>query len=70
VDHGDNVQQVVLAELLEAVGELLHIDVLVLAVLLLGHLLAAHAVCVGGSGLGQQREQLGLGIPEGLAQRQ
>lgn len=45
--HGDNVQQVILAQLLQAIGELLHINVLITAVLLLGCILTTDAVRIG-----------------------
>lgn len=66
VHHGDNVQQVVLAELLQSVGQLLHVDCLVAPGLLLGSILAADTVGVGRAGVLQQGEELGLGVAEGL----
>jgi hypothetical protein len=51
---------------LQAICELLHVDVLVPPVLLLGRVLATHAVRVGGARLLQKGEQLGLRIAEGL----
>jgi hypothetical protein len=70
VHHGHNVQQVVLAQLLQPVGQLLHVDSLVAASLLLGGILAANAVCVGGARVLQEGEQLGLGVAEGLRNQQ
>lgn len=60
-------QQVVLAQLLQAVGQLLHVDGLVAAGLLLGMVLAAHAVGVGGARIGEEGEELRLGVAEGLS---
>lgn len=59
-------EQVILTQLLQAVCEFLHIDVLVPSVLLLGCVLAAHTVCVGGTGLLEEGDEIWLGIPEGL----
>jgi hypothetical protein len=66
VDQSDDVEQVILAELLQTVCELLHIDVLVPPILLLGCVLAAHAIRVGGAGLLEEGDEVWLGIPEGL----
>lgn len=66
--HGDDVQQVVLAELLQAVGELLHIHVFLALVLLLCCVLAAYAVCVCGAGFLKESEELWLGVLECLHQ--
>jgi hypothetical protein len=66
VDHGHDVQQVVLAQLLQPVGQLLHVDSFIAAGLLLGGILAANAVCVSGARVLQKGEQLGLGVAEGL----
>ena len=66
MDEGDYVEQVILVELLQAVGELLHVDCLVPARLLLRCVgLAAHAVCIG-AGLLEQRDEVRLWVPEGL----
>jgi hypothetical protein len=70
VHHGHDVQQVVLAQLLQPVGQLLHVDGLVAAGLLLGGILAANAVCVGGARVLEEGEQLGLGVAEGLRYQQ
>lgn len=51
VDHGNNVQQVILAQLLQPVGQLLHVDGLVAPLLVLPGVFAADAVCVGGAGI-------------------
>jgi hypothetical protein len=67
VNHCDYVQQVVLVQLLQAVGELFHVHVLVPPVLLLGRVLATDAVGIGGAGLLKEGEQLWLRIPEGLS---
>jgi hypothetical protein len=56
--HGDDMQQVV--------RQLLHVDVLVALVLLLGRVFAAHAVCVGGAGFREEGEELGAWVLEGL----
>jgi hypothetical protein len=66
VHHSNHMQQVILAQLLQTVGQLLHVDVLVPPALLLGCVLGADTVCVGGAGLCEEGEELGLGIPEGL----
>jgi hypothetical protein len=66
VHQGDDVEQVVLAQLLQAICELLHVDVLVPPVLLLGRVLVTHAVRVGGARLLEKGEQLGLGVSERL----
>ena len=68
--HGDDVQQVVFTQLLQPVGQLFHVDSLVAAGLLLGSVLAADAVCIGGARVLQEGEQLGLGIAEGLCNQQ
>jgi hypothetical protein len=49
-------QQVVLAQLLQTIGQLLHVDILVSPVLLLGCVLGADTVCVGGAGLCKEGE--------------
>lgn len=67
--HGNDVQQVVLAQLLQPVGQLLHVDGLVAPSLLLRGVLATDTVCVGGAGVLQQSEELGLGVAEGLLWR-
>lgn len=64
--HGDYMQQIILAQLLETIGKLLHVDSLISTVLLLGRVLAAHTVRVGGARLLEKGEQLWLGIAEGL----
>jgi hypothetical protein len=56
VHHSDDMQQVILAQLLQTVGQLLHVDILVSPVLLLGCVLGADAVCVGGAGLCEEGE--------------
>jgi hypothetical protein len=48
VDQSDDVEQIVLAQLLQAIRELLHIHSLVPPVLLLARVLAAHTVRVAG----------------------
>jgi hypothetical protein len=66
VDQGNDVEQVILAQLLESVGQLLHVDVLVAPILLLGCIFVTDAVCVGGARLCQECEQLWLGVAECL----
>jgi hypothetical protein len=62
-------KQVILAQLLQAVGELLHVDVLVPAVLLLGRVLASYTICVSSTRLLEEGEQLWLGVSESLISR-
>jgi hypothetical protein len=69
VDQGNDVEQVVFAQLLQTVRELLHVDVLIPPVLLLGRILATHAVRIGGTRLLQKGEQLGLRVAECLEKR-
>jgi hypothetical protein len=68
MNQGDDVEQIVLAQLLETVGELLHVDVFVPPVLLLGRILVAHTVRIGGARFLEEGEQLWLGVPEGLGE--
>jgi len=65
--HGNDVQQVVLAQLLQPVGQLLHVDGLVAPGLLLRGVLAADTVSVSGAGVLQEGEELGLGVAESLS---
>lgn len=67
VYHGDDVQQVVLAQLLQPVGQLLHVNGLVAPGLLLRGVLAADTVGVGGAGVLQEGEELGLGVAKSLS---
>jgi hypothetical protein len=69
VYHGHYLQQVLLAQLLQTVGKLLHIDVLVAAVLLPAGVLATHTVGISRARLLQQRQELWLGVSERLAIR-
>jgi hypothetical protein len=48
MDQSDDVEQVILAQLLQAIRELLHVHSLVPPVLLLARILAAHTVRVAG----------------------
>jgi len=66
--HGHDMQEIIFAQLLEPVGQLLHIDILVPPVLLLGRVFAADTVCVGGAGFLEEGEQLRLRVAEGLVQ--
>lgn len=67
VNHGDDVQKIVLAKLLQAIRQLLHVYVLVLSALLLDCILVTHTICLGGTRLCKKCKQLRLGIPEGLS---
>lgn len=65
--HGNDMQQVVLAQLLQPVGQLLHVDGLVAPGLLLRGVLAADTVSVSGAGVLQEGEELGLRVAECLS---
>lgn len=67
MNHGDDLEQVVLTQLLQTVGKLLHVNVLVSPILLLLGVLVARTVDIRATRLLQQREKLRLGVPEGLA---
>ena len=69
MDQGDDVQQVILTQLLQSIGQLLHVYVLVSPALLLGGVLVAHAVGLGGTRLGEEGEELRLGVAESLQWR-
>lgn len=64
--HGDDMQEIVFAQLLKPVSQLLHIDVFVSSVLLLGCVFAADTIRVGGAGFLEEGEQLWLRVAEGL----
>lgn len=66
VNKRDDVEEVILAELLEAICELLHVNVLVSSRLLLARILATDAVRVGSARLCQERDELWLRVAEGL----
>lgn len=69
MDHGDDVQEIVFAQLLEPIGQFLHVDVLVPPVLFLGSVFTTDTICVGGAGFLEEGEQLRLWVAEGLIQK-